>query len=365
MRWLHSLTAAIAIAALFSVTIFAALLQASTGTTTPSEAQRVADAGYTGWRAEWANVNQIGRRNLCGGLDFYSLQRQIGMGKQVAQQVLDSAKLVKDPVVVAYVNKIGQNLVRNSDARVPYKFHVIDSGVVNSFALPGGQVFIFSGLILRASDEAELAGVMGHEIAHVAACHGAKQETKEELAQVAMIPLSMMIPYSWAGIGIYEGVDAAIPVAFLKFSREDEQQADYLGTEYMYKAGYDPNAFVSFFEKVEAQQLHEPSSPSTLFSDHPGTDSRIAAVQKEISTILPPRSEYLLDTSTFESIKRRLEIYESGRAVPLPRNGPVLERKTQTQSQSPSQQPSNDQPPVLKRRDSGNRLELRAPASGL
>jgi predicted Zn-dependent protease len=353
MRWMNSLTATVAIAALFGATLYAAPLQAATATTTQpiTEAQRIQDSGYSGWRLKWANVNQIGRRNLCGGLDFYSLKSQIAMGRQVAQQVLASARLVKDPVIDAYVNKVGQNIVRNSDARVGYKFYVVDSSVVNSFALPGGYVFIYSGIILHADNEAELAGVISHETAHIAACHGAKDQTKQELAQLAMIPLSVMIPYSWTGIGIYEGMNAAVPIAFLKFSRDDEAQADYLGTEYMYKAGYDPNAFINFFEKVEAQQLKEPSVPSTLFSDHPGTTSRIADVQKEIATILPPRPQYVVDTSQFDRIKRRLEIYESGRAVKLPQNGPALERKTQPGSSGQQQKSpqSNDQPPILQR----------------
>lgn len=362
IRWTESLTTAIAIAALFGATLFATPLQAATATTTQpiTEAQRLEDSGYSGWRLKWADVNQIGQRNLCGGLDFYSLKSQVAMGKQVAQQVLASARLVKDPIIDAYVNKVGQNIVRNSDARVGYKFYVVDSSVVNSFALPGGYVFIYSGIITHARNEAELAGVIGHEISHVAACHGAKQQTKEELAQIAMIPLSVMIPYSWAGIAIYEGVNAAVPVAFLKFSREDEAQADYLGTEYMYKAGYDPNAFINFFELVESQELREPSVPSTLFSDHPGTENRITAVQHEIATILPPRTEYVVDTSEFERVKHRLEIYESGGKLPPATNGPVLERKTQNGSSGQQQpQQNDDQPPVLQRKDSSGQSNLR------
>ncbi|MGH9737313.1 MAG: M48 family metallopeptidase [Candidatus Acidiferrales bacterium] len=351
---MNSLTATVAIAALFGATVFAASAQAADDTTAQASAeeQRVADAGFSGWQLKWANINDIGRRNLCGGLDFYSLKTQVAMGRKITQQVLASARLVKDPIITAYVSKVGQNIVRNSDARVPYHFYVVDSSAVNSFALPGGSVFIYSGLILHASNEAELAGVMGHETAHIAACHGAKQQTKADLAQIAMIPLSVLIPYSWAGIGIYEGVNAAVPVAFLKFSREDEAQADYLGAEYMYKAGYDPNALISFFEIAEAQELRQPSSPSTLFSDHPGTVSRIAALQKEIQFILPPRSEYVLDTSEFERVKRRLEIYESGGKLPRVRNGPVLERKTQ--SGTSGRQQNNNNAPVLQRRDSKN-----------
>jgi predicted Zn-dependent protease len=354
MKWTDSLTATVAIAALFGATLLAAPAQAATqpADETTSREQKIADAGYSGWQLKWADLDDIGRRNLCAGLDFYSLKSQVAMGRKITQQVLASAKLVQDPVITAYVTKIGQNIVRNSDARVPYHFYVVDSNVVNSFALPGGSVFIYSGLILHAGNEAELAGVMGHESAHIAACHGAKQQTKADLAQIAMIPLSVLIPYSWAGVGIYEGVNAAVPVAFLKFSREDEAQADYLGAEYMYKAGYDPNALISFFEVVEAQELRQPSSPSTLFSDHPGTVSRIAAIQKEIQFILPPRPQYVLDTSEFERVKRRLEIYESGGKLPPSQNGPILERKTQPSTSGTQKNKGN--PPVLQRGDSKN-----------
>lgn len=339
MKWFRSLTALAAATALLGATTSAAVKQPASPTIRQiSEAQRIKDSGYHGWRRKWANVSQIGTRNLCAGLDFYSLKRQVAMGTQIAQRVIRESKLVHDPVITSYINKVGQNIVRNSDARVPYTFHVIDSSVVNAFALPGGFVFVDSGLILKASNEAELAGVIGHETAHVAACHGAKQETKSDIAQLAMIPLSIMLPYGWAGYGIYEGVNTAIPLTFLKFSRDDEAQADYLGVEYMYKAGYDPNAFISFFEKIEAQQRKQPSGVPTIFSDHPATPSRMLAVQKEIATILPPRPEYVVDTSTFEKVKHRLQIYESHRELLVGKNRPTLRGK------------AGNKPPVLKRR---------------
>jgi|SRR5579875_1560512 len=339
MRWIRSLAAGTAAAALFSAPAFAS--NRTSATNAISEKKLIQDSGYSGWQRKWANVNQIGDRNVCSGLNFYSMQRQIAMGKQVAERVIRMSKLIKDPVVTDYVNKVGQRLVRNSDATVPYSFHVIDSDVLNAFSLPGGFVFVNSGVILHADNEAELAGVMGHEIAHVAACHGAKQATKGDIAQIASIPLSMVIPYTWAGYAMYEGIDAAVPLAFLKFSREDEAQADYLGLEYMYKAGYDPNAFVDFFEKVTAQEQKQPSSIPTIFSDHPATASRIAAVQKEIATILPPRPEYLVDTSTFERVKKRLEEDVSREKIQIQQDrAPTLRRK----------KPNGSKPPVLKRR---------------
>ena len=346
-------TRSVAGAAAFSLLLAASALAAPKHSASKSanaaskpltEAQRIKEAGYTGWRKKWANINQIGHRNLCSGLDFYSLQRQIAMGKQVAQQVEQSSRMIQDPVVVNYINKVGQNLVRNSDAQVPFTFHVIDSNVVNAFSLPGGFVFVNSGLILRASDEAELAGVMGHEIAHVNACHGAKKETQAELAQIAMIPLSIMLPYGWAGYGIYEGVNSAVPLALLKFSRTDEAQADFLGLEYMYKAGYDPNAFIAFFEKIEAAERRQPGTISPIFETHPPTPQRMLWIQHEIATILPPRREYLVDTSEFEQVKKRLEADVRGMQIQRSKNAPTLENKTGKKN-------PKDNPPVLKRRN--------------
>ena len=153
-----------------------------------------------------ADVNAIGDRDVGKGVIFYSLEREIALGKQAAQEVERSAKLIDDPVISEYVNRVGQNLVRNSDAKVPFTIKVIDSDVVNAFALPGGFFYVNSGLILRADSEAELAGVMAHEIAHVAARHGTKNATKGELAQLATIPLIMLGPGGWAGYGLYEGL---------------------------------------------------------------------------------------------------------------------------------------------------------------
>lgn len=294
-----------------------------------------------------ADVNAIGNRNVGKGLDFYSLQHEIALGKQLAQEVERSSRFVDDPVVTNYVNKIGQNLVRNSDARVPFTIKVIDSDEVNAFALPGGFFYVNSGLILRADNEAELAGVMAHEIAHVAARHGTRNASKAELAQMAMIPLVMLGPGGWAGYGLYEGLNVALPVAFLRFSRADEAEADYLGLQYMYKTGYDPNAFVAFFEKVEAEERRQPGTIPRVFNTHPPTPDRIAATQREIATILPPRPEYIVDTSEFEQVKHRLALYEQGHklknAVP---GRPTL--KTETAQKGSDGQ--GDGRPTLKKR---------------
>ena len=276
-----------------------------------------------------ADVNAIGNRNVGKGLDFYSLEHEIALGKQLAQQVDKSAKFINDPVVNEYVNRVGQNLVRNSDARVPFTIKVIDSDVVNAFALPGGFFYVNSGLILHADEESELAGVMAHEIAHVCARHGTKQATKGEIVNLASIPAMIFIPYTWAGYALYQGMNFAIPLTFLKFSRDEEREADYLGLQYMYKAGYDPNSFVSFFEKVEADEKKQPGTIPKVFADHPPTPDRIESIQKEIATILPARDEYIVSTSEFDSVKARLQMIEANIKVKDNNpNKPTLRKRT-------------------------------------
>ncbi|HUJ82443.1 MAG TPA: M48 family metalloprotease [Candidatus Acidoferrales bacterium] len=276
-----------------------------------------------------ADVNAIGNRSVGKGLDFYSLEREIALGKQLAQEVDKSAKFINDPVVNEYVNRVGQNLVRNSDARVPFTIKVIDSDVVNAFALPGGFFYVDSGLILHADEESELAGVMAHEIAHVCARHGTKQATKGEIVNLASIPAMIFIPYTWAGYAIYQGMNFAIPLTFLKFTRDEEREADYLGTQYMYKAGYDPNSFVAFFEKVEADEKKQPGTIPKVFATHPPTPDRIEAIQKEIATILPARDEYIVSTSEFDTVKARLQMIEANIKVKDNNpNKPTLRKRT-------------------------------------
>jgi len=305
------------------------------------------------------DVNAIGNRDVGKGLDFYSLEHEIALGKQLAQQVDRSAKFIDDPVVVEYVNRVGQNLVRNSDARVPFTIKVIDSDVVNAFALPGGFFYVNSGLILHADEEAELAGVMAHEIAHVCARHGTKQATKGEITQLAMIPAMIFIPYTWAGYAIYQGMNFMIPLTFLKFTRDEEREADFLGLQYMYKAGYDPNAFVSFFEKVEAIEKKQPGTIPKIFSDHPPTPDRVESIQKEISTILPARDEYIVTTSEFDTVKARLQMIESGQKLNKNPNKPSLRKRTDQNkggdtAGDQTSDPDSDRPTLKKRPDSSD-----------
>jgi Zn-dependent protease with chaperone function len=279
------------------------------------------------------DVNAIGNRGVGSGVNLYSLQREIALGKQAAMEVEKTARMINDPVVTEYVNRVGQNLVRNSDAKVPFTIKVIDSDEINAFALPGGFFYVNSGLILRADEEAELAGVMGHEIAHVAARHGTKTATKGELMQIASIPLILLGPGGWAGYGLYEGLNLAIPMSYLKFTRDAEREADFLGLQYMYKSGYDPNAFVSFFEKIEAEERRHPGSIPKVFSTHPPTPDRVQKAQEEIATILPAREEYIVTTSEFDLVKTRLRRIENKNKLDDKKSGgdkPTLRTRTET-----------------------------------
>ena len=238
---------------------------------------------------------------------------------------------------------------------------MIDSDEVNAFALPGGFFYVNSGLVLRAQEESELAGVMAHEIAHVCARHGTKNATKGEIMQLGMIPLMILLPGGWAGYGIYEGLQFAIPISFLKFSRNDEREADYLGLQYMYKAGYDPNSYITFFERILSDEKRSPGSISKFFSDHPPTGERIENSEKEIAQILPARDNYVVTTSEFDSVKARLMAYER-RKKPLggKNDSPTLRTKTEQQktgnadpTQTTNSGDDSDRP-VLKKRPDGS-----------
>ena len=307
------------------------------------------------------DVDAIGNRNVGKGVNFYSIEKEIALGKGLAQEVERSSKLIDDPVVTEYVNRVGQNLVRNSDARVPFTIKVIDSDEVNAFALPGGFFYVNSGLILRAQEESELAGVMAHEISHVTARHGTKNATKGEIMQLASIPAMIFIPYSMAGYALYEGMNIAIPLTYLKFSRDSEREADFLGLQYMYKAGYDPNAFVTFFERIQADEKRRPGTIPKVFSTHPPTPDRIEAAQKEIARILPNKPEYIVTTSEFDSVKARLrnimfarKVQDNAPGKPSLRTRTEQQQKgTQTNGQGQGQDPNaptDDDRPTLKRR---------------
>ena len=303
------------------------------------------------------DVSAVGTRNIGGrGLgNWYSTEGEIKMGKQYADEIEKSTKLITDPVVTEYINRIGQNIVKNSDCKVPFTIKVIDSDEINAMALPGGFFYVNSGLILAADEEAELAGVMAHETAHVCAHHAAREMTRMNYAQLGSIPLIMMTGYSWTGYGIYEAVNIAIPMTFLMFSREFEAQADFLGVQYMYRAGYDPQAFVTFFEKIQNLEKQKPGAVAKAFSNHPQTPDRIQHTQEEIARILPARDEYLVTTSEFDDVKARLARIENKRKLMAPKNGkPTLRRVATTDPNDPNAPQNGDDRPTLHRRDDNN-----------
>ena len=300
------------------------------------------------------DIDAIGNRDIGGrGLgNWYSLATEIRMGREYAQMIDSTVKLVQDPVITEYVNRIGQNIVRNSDAQVPFTIKVIDASEVNAFALPGGFFYVNSGLILAADEEAELAGVMAHEIAHVCAHHYARQMTRAQWARLGTIPLIFV--GGGVGYAVYEAAGFGIPLTFMKFQRNFEAEADYLGLQYMYKTGYDPQAFVSFFEKLEAKEKKKPGTLAKAFASHPQTPDRIEKSQEEIGKILPAKAQYVVSTSEFDDVKSRLAVIENRHKVLDDKEGnrPSLRRTSSTDKTGSTDKTNNDDDrPTLKRRD--------------
>jgi predicted Zn-dependent protease len=299
--------------------------------------------------------DEIGNRDVGKGVNFYSIEKEIALGKQMAQEVERQAKIVDDPIVAEYVNRVGQNLVRNSDAKVPFTIKVVDAEEINAFALPGGFFFVNTGILLNADNEAEMAGVMAHEIAHVAARHGTRQATRGDIVNYGSIPLIFL--GGWTGYAIRQGMGLAIPMGFLSFSRGFESEADMLGLEYMYKAGYDPTCFVDFFEKVQSQEKRKPGTMSKVFSSHPPTDDRIKKAQENIQQLLKAKPEYVVSTSEFGDVKARVMAMHNRRKIDDSKDSgrPTLRRNPNGQidanGDEKAPQPDQDDRPTLKRRD--------------
>jgi predicted Zn-dependent protease len=309
----------------------------------------------------------IGKRKLNGGLISkmsMSVEKEVALGRQLAAEVDRQAKFVDDPVITEYVNRVAQNLVLHSDAKVPFTVKVIDSDEVNAFALPGGFFYVKKGLILAADNEAELAGVMAHEISHVIARHAVENQTKANLIQYGTLAgiillggIPGMVLQNTAGIGMMS--------AFMKFSRNAEAEADKLGTEYLYAAGYDPTALATMFEKLEAKNKKKPGTIAKIFADHPAPADRRAA-SLALAARFPEHEEYVINTSEFNRVKARLlrlsnakassagEIRGSEDGAP---GRPTLKRRQPTQDDStppegtevkPDDKKPNE-PPKLKR----------------
>lgn len=268
--------------------------------------------------------DQIGDRNVGKCLNFYSPEKEMALGRQLAQEVERQAKIVDDPLISEYINRLGQNLARNSDAKVPFTFKLIDGPELNAFALPGGYVFVYTGLIRIADEEDELAGAIAHEIAHVAARHMTCRATKGEIADIASIFGSIMGGGGWTGYAVRQAAGLGVPMTFLSFSRHDESEADYLGVQYMYAAGYDPAGAVSIFEKLESLQRQHPGVISRAFATHPMDADRIAKTEKEIDTILKPKPQYVVSSSDYKAMRDRLMAQQNQRKSPKPEDQPRL-----------------------------------------
>ena len=283
------------------------------------------------------DVTRIGDRGIGTNLNFYSIEKEQALGRELSQQVEQQAKLISDPVITEYINRIGQTLVRHSDARVPFTIRVVDDEQVNAFALPGGFFYVNTGVLLAADNEAELAGVMAHEIAHVAARHATRNATKQEIWNLASLPLVFVGGPVGAAIRQVSGV--MVPMSFLKFSRDAEREADFLGLEYQYAAGYDPTAFVDFFEKLEAREKQKSGLMARAFATHPLNEDRIHRAEAELE-MLPAKNDYIVTTSEFDQVKARLIAITRGRAVDNGKPGlPTLRKHTI----------EDDKPPVLRK----------------
>jgi predicted Zn-dependent protease len=269
------------------------------------------------------DLEAIGIRNIGGSRlgNWYSLEREIKIGQEYSNEVEDLTKPFRDPFIIEYVNRVGQNLVRNSDAKVPFTIKVIDSEEVNAFALPGGYLYVNTGLLKATEDEAELAGIMAHEIAHVAARHATRQMTRSQIFDLASLPL-----IAFGGGVVIAARETVGSLATMKFCRSYEAEADYLGVEYLYKAGYDPRALIAFFERVKLDANQTPGAVSRAFSTHPETGDRIKKIQQEIAHILPPRPAYIVSTSDFDEVRSRLMSDPTKRSA-IKTDHPVLRRR--------------------------------------
>jgi beta-barrel assembly-enhancing protease len=298
------------------------------------------------------NPQLIGKRDINKGqLTFYGLDKEVALGRQLSREVDRSSKMVTDPVVTEYINRIAQNLVLHSDAKVPFTIKVIDSNDPNAFALPGGFLYVNRGLIELAENEAEVAGVIAHEIAHVTARHGVENASKGELLRYGSIPLIF-----FGGIGGYivqQVANIAVPLTFLKFSRGAEKEADRLGAQYMWASGYDPNALATFFEKLQAQEKGKKSTLLKVFSTHPLTGDRKELVQELIARF-PDRREYQISSSEFSGVKSRLVAASAARTIggsASDSGRPTLKRNPGSGNGDDSTQPEEKKRPVLKRSD--------------
>jgi predicted Zn-dependent protease len=279
------------------------------------------------------DIENIGpNRNVSGRIfkvfpNWVSLEKEIAMGQQIAAEFEQTARLVEDPVITEYVDRVGQNIVKHSDARVPFHIKVVDTDEVNAFAFPGGYFYVNKGLVLAADNEAELAGVMAHEISHVTARHATQRMSKAQYLQLFSLPALFVGGYL-AQMGIQNALGLGINLELMGITRESEREADQLGIQYLWNTGYDPNAFVSFFEKMQDEEKSKPGRLAGWFRTHPSTDDRILAALNE-QRFLPEKDNYIVDTSEFDRVKARLlAIDNAQKAEDSSPGGPEQKRPT-------------------------------------
>lgn len=296
---------------------------------------------------EKENPAMIGKRNINkGSLNFYSLDKEMRIGRQLAAEIDQKARFITDPVINEYINRVGQNVVLRSDANIPFTIKIVDAPDINAFALPGGFLYVNSGLILSADSEAEIAGVMAHEIAHVTARHGVEQASKGRLFQFLSIPL--MFVGGPLGAIVQNAASILVPLTFLKFSRGAEEEADRLGLQYLWAAGYDPTEMLSFFEKLKAKEKKEPGTLVKVFSSHPTTGKRLEKA-RTLLTRFPEREEYQISSSEFNQIKDKLlALTNQQKLVMGEKSGPTLKRKPSSEGDDPGGE-SEKNKPTLKR----------------
>ena len=239
--------------------------------------------------------------------NMYSPQTDVQLGRKNAQLLEQHLPLCKDPKVDEYLTKLGMRLVSKLPTRgiqYPWEFHCVNDKSINAFALPGGFVFVNRGAIEVSDSEAQLAAVMGHELSHVALRHGTAQASKAQLAQGAAGILGGLFGGSTGGDLLTEGVALGAGGLLLRYSRGDETQADVMGTQVIYDAGYDPRAMAQFFEKLQAETAGK--NPPQFLSDHPNPDHRVERVDEEIDKLGGPPANAKRDSAEFEAIKREV-----------------------------------------------------------
>lgn len=267
---------------------------------------------------------EIGGRNVAGAFNVYSLEKELALGKQLAIEVRKQAHVVEDPIASEYIARLGQNLARNSDVTFPVSFTLIEADDINAFTLPGGFIFITTATLRLSDNEAELASVLAHELGHAAARHATRQQTRNDLISAATVPLVLF--GGWTGLTARQAASLAGPMAMFHFSRAFETEADMLGIESLWKSGYDPNASVDMFERVESTERKQPGTVSKWFRTHPLTADRIVQTQKNIDELLPGRTEYVLNTSEYEAVRARLAEIAPVHKADTRENRPTLRR---------------------------------------